>query len=373
MRLLDRYVLTKFTVPFLYCFIGFISIWLVFDLSDNGPDFIEAKIPMVRVLHYYGTQVPEIIVISLPIAELLALLYALTQMSRSNEIVSMLTAGVGVIRILAPLFIVGFILTGVTMYFNYSLAPHAPAEKKEMIREMRVGKKGEKGLTGHLFRNRENLRTWYMRKIHQSKQELEDVEIIQQDKDGNITDQWYAHQGEYDPITKRWFFYDTKYVHLNEAGEMTDPVYERKIIIPGWTETPWRISSSVLNPDFLSVPELEEYLYYNSDFPPRRLAAYRTQLQNRWALPWVCLVSILLAGPLGIVYTRRGILGGVSGAIGAFFGLVFISSLFVTLGKGSYINPWVAAWGPLGAFFILGVILTWMKSTNRELPKIPGL
>ena len=89
-----------------------------------------------------------------------------------------------------------------------------------------------------------------------------------------------------------------------------------------------------MNPDYLSVPELEDYLEFNKDFPEVRLAPYRTQLHYRWALPWVCLLVVFIAAPLGIVYSRRGILGGVATAIGLFFSLVFFSSLFVALGQG---------------------------------------
>ncbi|MEO6052496.1 MAG: LptF/LptG family permease [Chthoniobacterales bacterium] len=375
MRLLDRYVLMKFFIPFIYCFVGFLSIWLVFDLSDNGPDFIEAHTPLKKIVEYYQTQIPEIIVISLPIGELLALLYALTQMSRSNEIVSMLTAGVSVGRIIVPLVLVGMLLTGITQYFNYEMSPHAAAEKKQMLREIKRGKKIEPGLTGHLFRNRENFRTWYMRKIHNGKlkQYLEDVQVIQQDANGNITDQLYAREAYFNPTSRVWTFFFVKYVKLDDKGEMLQPEYSRKMDVSNWSETPWRIASSVMNPDYLSVDELKLYLTYNSDFPKKRLAPYETQLYYRWALPWVCLLAIFLAAPLGIVYSRRGILGGVASAIALFFSLVFISSLFVTLGKGDKINPFVAAWGPMVVYFAIGLTLTWMKSTNRELPKIPGI
>ena len=43
MRILDRYVLQKFLLPFVYCFLGFIAIWFIFDLSDNLPDFLQGK------------------------------------------------------------------------------------------------------------------------------------------------------------------------------------------------------------------------------------------------------------------------------------------------------------------------------------------
>ncbi len=36
MRLLDRYIVRNFLQPYIYCIIGFLSIWLIFDISDNS-------------------------------------------------------------------------------------------------------------------------------------------------------------------------------------------------------------------------------------------------------------------------------------------------------------------------------------------------
>ena len=41
MRLLDRYVLQNFLIPFLYSTCGFLAIWLVFDFMNNANEFIE--------------------------------------------------------------------------------------------------------------------------------------------------------------------------------------------------------------------------------------------------------------------------------------------------------------------------------------------
>jgi lipopolysaccharide export LptBFGC system permease protein LptF len=92
-------------------------------------------------------------------------------------------------------------------------------------------------------------------------------------------------------------------------------------------------------------------------------------------LPTVCFLVIFVAAPCGIVYSRRGVLGGVALAIGLFFSLVFVSSLFIALGKGGRIPPFAAAWGPMIAFFAVGCVMLWLRSTNRELPKlrIPGI
>jgi lipopolysaccharide export system permease protein len=370
MRILDRYVLQKFLLPFVYCFLGFIAIWFIFDLSDNLPDFLQGKAGFDVLLEYYRSQISEIIVVSLPIGALLALLYSLTAMSRSNEIISMLGAGVSVTRVLVPLIAVGLVLTAITGYFNYENAPHAAMIKKRMLRDIKRGKKTEVGLSGHLYRNREDLRTWFSRKVYVDGQRLSDVQIVQQDADGNIIKQWYARDAYHNDVTKSWNLQRARYVEIDLEGKISKSEMHDEMEIPGWRETPWRIASSVMNPDYLSVPELNDYLAFNKDFPEVRLAPYRTQLQYRWALPWVCLLVVFIAAPLGIVYSRRGILGGVAAAIGLFFSLVFFSSLFVALGKGNRISPWLATWGPMAVYLLIGLGLLWFRSTNRDLPKI---
>jgi lipopolysaccharide export system permease protein len=373
MRILDRYVLTKFTLPFLYCIVGFIAIWFIFDLSDNLPDFLQGNANLEFLIAYYRSQIPEIVVISLPIGALLALLYSLTAMSRSNEIISMLGAGVSVVRVILPLFGVGLLLVLVTGIFNYAAAPHAAMAKKQMIRDVKRDKPSEPGISAHLFRNREDLRVWFMRRIKPDSNKLQDLQVIQQNENADIVWQIYARDAMFDPDTDNWIFYRGMFTETMPDGTSSKEMFDDKVL-EGWSETPWRIASSIMNPNYLSVPELKDYLKFNSDFPEARLAPYRTQLEYRWALPWVCLVVIFLAAPMGIVYSRRGILGGVAMAIGLFFALVFLSNLFIAFGKGHRIPPALAAWGPLVLFLAIGITLLWMRSTNRDLPKlkIPG-
>lgn len=370
MTILDRYVLTKFLVPFLYCFIGFIAIWFIFDLADNMSEFLEGRAGLAVLTEYYLSQLPEVIVMSLPVGMLLALLYSLTQMSRSNEIISMLGAGRSVSRVLLPLYVVGLVLAAATAYFNFEGAPHAAATKKEMIREIRRGEKRDENLSGHLFRNREDHRTWFARKVWIDSEHLTQVTIIQQDEDANFLEMWYANIATFDEERKVWVLNAVRHATLDERGDIANTDFHVRLEIEDWSETPWRVASSVMDPDYLSVTELRDYLHHNHDFPEQRLAPFRTHLHYRWALPMVCLLVVFLAAPMGIVYSRRGILGGVAIAIGLFFSLVFFSSLSIALGKGARVPPWVAAWGPLIVYFGIGFWLLWYRSTNRDLPKI---
>ncbi|MBJ7325877.1 MAG: LptF/LptG family permease [Chthoniobacterales bacterium] len=371
MQILDRYLLKRVLQPFLYCVVGFVSIWLVFDLSENAPAFIENKAPLSLLVEFYVLRAPEIILMSLPVGFLLALLYALTQMSRRNEIISMLCAGRSIIRLLMPLFLFGLVLTGIATAFNYSMAPHAGAVKKEILTDLR--KKGDvnrKALRGHLYRNREDRRFWFISRLNPSIERFAWVQIIQEDADGDLQRNYYADDARYDHATKTWLLTNGKLVDFNKQGDVTKQEWFQKLELPNFSETPWRISSSVLDPNFLSVPELQEYLRYNNHFTVARLAPYRTQLDYRWALPWGCFIAALISGPLGIVYSRRGIMGSITMAIGLFFLLILGSSLFLALGKGDRIDATLAAWGPVVFFGGIGLLMLWMRTTNREVPNI---
>jgi LPS export ABC transporter permease LptG len=373
MQILDRYIFLRVLLPFIYCVVGFVSVWLVFDLSENAPAFLDNKAPLSLLVEFYVLRAPEIILMSIPIGLLLATLYTLTQMSRRNEIISMLCAGRSVVRVLMPLFILGLILTVIATALNYSAAPHAGAVKKEILTDLRKqGDVDRKAVRGHLFRNREDRRFWYVARLNPSIERLAWVQIIQESPDGTLSRNYYAENASYDHATKTWRFEKGKVVDFTPQGDVKEQRFFEVLRVRNFSETPWRISSSVLDASLLSVPELREYLRNNSHFTPARLAPYETQLAYRWALPWGCFVAVLIAGPLGIVYSRRGLMGSITMAIGLFFLLILGSSLFLALGKGYRINADLAAWAPVAFFAAIGGILVWMRSTNRELPSLLG-
>ena len=369
MLLLDQYILKKFAVPFIYCIVGFIAIWLVWNLSTNLPDFVQGHITFGALIHFYATQIPNVIVQSIPVGTLLAILYSMTQMSRSNEIISILCSGRSLYRIFVPFFLVGLFLVIVSGYFNYQKAPQAEALKNQLIDEMKNGKKINKLIQNHLFRNRLGNRTWYVQSLDLKNQLAHQVQIIQQDPTGNIVEKWYITDASFNPTNHTWTFVQMHHVLVDPIGNILTFDFSEQCQIDDWSESPWRIASSSMNPDLLGVPELKMYLQNNSDFPKARLAPFFTHLDYRWALPWTCFIVILLSAPLGVIYSRRSILSGVALAVGLFAAMLFSSNLFLALGKGYRCPAWIAAWGPNIVFAAIGIYLIWIKATGRELLK----
>ena len=366
MRILDRYVIRNFLQVYFYCIAGFISIWLIFDVSDNISTFIDQHVGLRLVIRYYATQLPQVLIILLPVSLLLSLLFALGRMSRANEIVSMLTAGVSLPRVLRPLIGIGLLTVAATMALNYSLAPHAELARKMFISEVQA--RPGRYIQGQIFRNRTDSRTWFVQNFLPRSNTFNNVQVLQQDANDNIVTNYVATRAFYRPETKTWELENVKVVHYDHAGNILDEQIYPSLKIEHWSETPFRLGSANERAEFLSLPELREYLRFNSDFPPTLLAPFRTHLQYRLALPWTCFVVVCIAAPLGIGYSRRGVLSSVAAAVFLVFSMNFLVHLFLALGEGYRVPAWIAAWTPNILFMAIGLYLLYLRASNREPP-----
>jgi lipopolysaccharide export system permease protein len=366
MRLLDRYVIRNFLQVYFYCIAGFISIWLIFDISDNISTFIDERVGLLLAVRYYATQIPQVFIILLPVSLLLALLFALGRMSRANEIVSMLTAGVSLPRVLLPLIGMGLLTVAASMALNYSLAPHAELARKALLSEALA--RPERLIEGQIFRNRTDARTWFVQNFRLGSNTFNNVQVLQQDANDNIVTNYVAARAFYRPETKTWDLENVKVAHYDRAGNITAEQIYPSLTIQHWSETPFRLGSANVRAEFLSLPELQEYLRFNADFPVTLLAPFRTHFQYRLALPWTCLVVVCLAAPLGIGYSRRGVLSSVAAAVILVFSMNFLVHLFLALGEGDRVSPWVAAWTPNLLFAAIGLYLLYLRASNREAP-----
>jgi lipopolysaccharide export system permease protein len=367
MTILDRYVLRNFLQVYLYCIAGFISIWLIFDISDNISTFIDEHISLLLAVRYYAAQVPQVFIILLPVSLLLALLFTLGRMSRANEVVSMLTAGISLPRVLLPLIGMGLLTVAASMALNYSLAPHAELARKALFSETRA-RPGAALIEGQIFRNRTDSRTWFVQNFRHGGNSFNNVQVLQQDANDNIVINYLAERAFYRPETKTWDLENAKVVHYDHTGNIINEQIYPLLRVEHWSETPFRLGSANVRAEFLSLPELREYLHFNADFPDTLLAPFRTHFQYRLALPWTCLVVVCIAAPLGIGYSRRGVLSSVAAAVILVFSMNFLTHLFLALGEGDRISAWTAAWTPNLLFAAIGLYLLYLRASNREAP-----
>ena len=369
---LDRYVTRTILTPFLICFGAFVSIWLISDLADNGPDYSAGHLDLGDIAALYAIQLPAVTVLVLPITLLLGLLYALGSMSRRNELISMMMAGRSVGRILRPVFVLGALATFVSLACNYQWAPTAAGTAEAAVEAASKKKKSRHSAFDIAYINRAQNRIWFVGRYPQNysrDNKLESVIVAEFGPNGKLAKTIHADKAYWQRNEAAWVFFGGQTTRFNTEGEpIGKTTFPTKYFEEGWPETPWRIVSAGLKPEFLGLPQIEAYLRAYKDAPAQKLAPFRTHWHYRLSLPFSCLVVVLFGAPLGIVYSRRGIVGSVTAAVVLFFSSMFLGNLFVALGQSDRLNPIVAAWLPV---VFLGATRLWLlrlRGQNREIP-----
>ncbi len=399
--LLDRYTLRSFLAPAAFCFIAFCSLWILMDLLDSLRDFQDVRTPLFKIFLFYLNLVPFIYVSVAPAAILLGVLYSLTKMSRANEIVSMLGAGRSVFQILRPVFLCALGASLISLAANYYWAPRAEGNRQAIMRALMEGEAGTILAQALMYHNSETGRTWYAGSFpfNLREERIKNIEVRQEDEKGNLVRAWIANRAMWWSKTGYWSFYrgqeiiyengrpakltdfsgrfpippekqGVKTVSESPAGPITSmQLNPERLDVIGISETPWSIVSSALVPDFMGVPDLVSYLKAHKQGSSSSLAPFLTHFHHRFALPFQCFVLALVAAPLGIAYSRRGSIGGIAGSIFIFFGMIFVNDLFLNLGKGGHLPPWLSVWIPNLGFGLLGALMLHLRSQNKELPK----
>ena len=372
--LLDRYVARSFAAPFLLCLGGTVGIWIIMDLLDNSTDFAERELGGMGVARYYLGQAPRILVLLTEAALLLATLFTIGRMSRHNEIISMLGSGRSVVRVLAPLLIFGLWCSVAILALNYHLAPESDQNRQELF----SSKKDNDTYSSILYRNRLDRRTWLIGRVpmtNSNANRFEEVHVFTEDDQGRLLNYIAARNAYWSPTTRGWKFANLLYYEYAkpETPEIRNEhplrVWHDRMDFtePVWRETPGVILEGRRDPDTMGVPDLRAFLVTNAERPESVLARFRTAEQWRYALPLRCFLMVLIAAPLGIVASRRNMLGGVTIAIAIFVLSYFISSILIAAAGAQYISPIAGAWLLDAVILVVGLLLLWMRSANRSL------
>ncbi len=366
-------MLANFLWPLAFCITGFVGLWVIFDFGQSGLGLLADEVPFTEILGYYLTLLPAVVVLTMPLSLLLAILYSLTRMSRRNEIISFLTAGVSLPRMAAPIFLVGVILSLVSFGLHYRLAPRAESVAKDGIQEFRASVTQTRRMYAHIFRNNQENRLWFLHRVPLDEgpaPRFRGVQVIQQHPDRGGFTKYYAQFAHYDVSEQMWVFQRAKRIDLDADGGLVREEVVRTIRIGGWSERPFHIMSSQLKASAMGVPELQDYLEQSAVFTPAQLAPFRTHLWFRFANPWTCFAVTLFGVPLAIVFNRRGMLGSVGWAIAMFFLLWVTSQIAVALGEGQRLQPGVAAWFGVSFFSSIGLVLFYFRANNRDFPTL---
>jgi len=366
---LARYMARQFLGIFGICFTLLLTVWLLMDLQNNLIDLRQSDELATTFLNFYATRLPSILLQLLPYSLLLSLLYCLGKLSKTREIVAMIQTGRSLPRICLPLIIGGVLCTVLCAGLNYHWAPVSDGSSNEILQKAKGATVA--AASDVLYRNAQQRRLWMVGtfpKDYEKGEPLLNVEITTTSDRGVMLSRLAAGQARWNPADRTWKF-EQATVGTFEPDMPPDYVeHTEPLIEEGWSETPWKLIKPRLAAPYLGIPDLNGWLLANvGNELTVSPAPYLTQWHYRWAQPLVCLVTVLLAAPLGIHFSRRGSTGGVALAVALSGAMMFFSTVCLSLGEAAFISPAVAAWLPNLVFALLGIYLFHRRMTGRPI------
>ncbi len=370
MRLLDRYLLRELLVPLGYCLGGFLVFWITYDLFTEMSSFSRNRLTGADVFDYYVVKAPEMLVIVIPLALLLGMLYALTNHARYHEITAMRAAGLTVWRIALPYFAVAGAAALALGLLNELAVPDGADKAEEILRRHTADAAGQdqarQWRRGVTFFNQVENRTWFIGAYNLLTHEMLKPHL-----------EWAPPDGSRRTVSAEralrtndaWLFLDAQEVTMPAGATVAPaPTKHEALLLTGFSESPELIESELKVSQLgsvktakrtqLSVREIREYLRLHPQLDAQRGSLLRTMLHSRLALPWTCLVVVLIALPFGAASGRRNVFVGVASSVFICFVFFVMRELSLALGGGGRVEPWLAAWAPNVLFALAGVLLT---------------
>jgi len=354
-RILPRYLRVRFLGLLLFCLLCVTIIFLVTNLVENLDEFIDKAVPRRVIFLYYIYNIPYTVVLTLPVATLLATVFSVGSFARHNEMVAMKSLGYSLYRVIWTLMGMGFLLS----VLSFALA---------------------EGLMAHTNRKREEIRKVYLDKIRRSiSSRLRNLEI-QEPPDKIITIGFYDGEKKVAKSVKVETFIGHRLVSRLDSPSMR------------WDGEAWVVDEGFQRTfegeNEKAVPVLQPQRYHFQFNPEELLLAqvkpeemsfrelrwfvgrvrqsggevhyWMTELHLRIAHPLSSLIIVLFSIPMAYNRRKKSIAVGFGISLAVCFFYFGLIKMGQTLGEKGSMHPLLAAWlgnGIMGICSFFNVII----------------
>ena len=358
MRILHRYVLREFLVPLIYCLLGFVGIYVMFEAFSSFNRISESSLSWTIFVAYFAGYLSPYLRYLVPAALLLAALYTMWNFCRHSELTAMRAGGIGFGAITAPLLGTAIVFSILISLSDEFYAPQA-SEWAQHLRDAKFKEEDSRVFRNVPFYNRMAHRIWRVDEIDaQRPTVLKGVQISIDREDGSREVDILASRAEY--LDGVWWLFEPRYRYTDKSDNaMADPTPAlSKLTVrafPEFDETPHDFS--LMNKEWgnYSVRDMLRYFQTHEVMSAKEQPEKVYDIHARLAAPLSCLIITLLAIPFGIATGRQSVFRGVIGALALFLGYNACLMGFMILAKNGLVPPRLSAWLPHGVFLALGI------------------
>lgn len=347
-RVLDRYVVREFLRLFILFAISAPILFVLGDVTDNIDTFMDREIPAGNIALGYLFQLPEFIFYSFPIAALIATIFTVSNMTRHSEMSAAKAGGISFYRVLAPLPILGILLTFVALFIS-EITPIAGARRAELHGEKRERRQAR---TDFVYRAQGGA-VYSIRLLDTERNRIDGLTMHRQGDEVNVpTVAITAAEGKFHPDSG-WTFYNGYLRYLLGPGQESTMRFDR-LRPMRLRETPEQLLAVPKEPEEMRYNELGEFIeiMQRSGAKPLKLMVERAQ---KIAIPVATLIIILFAAPLANTTSRGGPAYGIGISLGITVLYLMLFRLSAAAGATGALDTTLAAWLPNLLFLVAGL------------------
>ena len=368
--LIDRWLIGQLLPPMFFAIGAFttvsLSVGIMFDLVRK---IVEFGLPFQIALKVLILKLPGFLVLSFPMSMLLATLLAYGKLSSNSELLALKSLGFGNKRIILPAVFLSLLMTCLTFTFNDSLVPISNRVAENTMRAS-LGKaiSSEEGKhimfsrygaqidsSNQVSKSSENLTHIFYAKFFRNNF-MEEVTLIDYSRIG-IEQTLKAKKGEFDQNNNLWIFYDGRLTITQDNGEISFINFNQYQYPLG--AGPRELAKVPSDANDMTVREaIKAESLYKKAGNTRESRRMKVRIQEKFTLPAACLVFGLIGSSFGVrSISRSSKSQGFGISVLLIFGYYVLSFFSSSLGVKGILNPFIAAWAPVGLSISIALLI----------------
>lgn len=356
LSIMDRYLFIELLLPFLFGMGIFTSLGVAIGtLFDLVRRVTESGLLLTVALKILLLKMPGFIVLAFPMAMLLAALMAYSRLSSDSELIAMRSLGVSVYRLVIPSVLFSLVVTGCAFVVNDWVAPAATHEAAITL-ERAVNQERpnftERNIVYPEYRTIEQpdgqeatilSRLFYAEEFNG--EQMEGLTILDRTQEG-VNQIVTSESATWNISSNTWDFFNGTIYLIAPDGSYRNIVrfQHQQLALP---RAPLDLANRRQNFTEMSIREAKEYLeVMKLSGNEKRVRKVEVRIQEKYALPFVCLVFGLVGAAMGVrpQNTNRATSFGI--CVGLIFSYYLLSFVTSSMGIWGIFTPFLAAWAP---------------------------
>ena len=364
--IMDRYLASELLPPFLFGVGAFssilVSIGAVFELVRK---VVESGLPVNIAGQIFLLSLPEFIVLAFPMSTLLATLMTYSRLSSQSELVALRGCGVSVYRMVLTAVVLSLCVTGITFIFNEQIAPAAKYQATITLNKALKSEKPTFKQANIIYpeyrrvKQEDGSKEKILSRLFYADQfdgnQMKGLTVIDRSQEGleGLSQIVVANTGKWNPSENVWDFYDGS-IYLVAADRSYRNIIKfehQKLKLP---RTPLDVAQKSRDYGEMNIIQaLEQLEIERLRGDDRKIQKLKVRIQEKFALPFVCVIFGLVGSAMGSVTQRSGKGTSFGLSVIIIFAYYLISFIASALGQAGVLSPFMAAWS--GNFLGLGI------------------